>query len=246
MSQQHRPTRPGRLTALFSLALGLALLVPAAAAHAQTRPTPGEFGPLPLLDGTKSPLEIRVVNYTGGTNGEMVVDVRNPGKSKQSFQANGLYFVPGGDPEKAPQRLGAAGPFQAENDKDHSFTAAEKIDLAPGAVRRLKLQVYCIDSHRSSPTADVVFSLGKQRLPKPLRQEIDGKARALNPYKGAPAAAAPAAKSSIQSEVWAARNKKWIALDGERAAEKAAPSAPMRHPKRYRAPSPEQREVPVY
>ena len=51
---------------------------------------------LPELDNKSTDLEIRFVRYTGGTNGEMIVDVRNRGKASQTFIAESLYFVPNG------------------------------------------------------------------------------------------------------------------------------------------------------
>jgi hypothetical protein len=101
----------------------------------------------------------------------------------------------------------------------------ERLELPPGATKQVQLQVYCIDSHRASPTAKHSFHMGKKRLPRELRTEISVKAKAaLVKHRAPVAASAPAAKAEIQSDVWKARNKKWIKLDGERAAEKAAPS----------------------
>ncbi len=185
-----------------------------------------DYVPLPTLDGKAggaSGLKIRVVRYTGGVNGEMIVDVKNPGPRTAVFSAEGLYFVPDGTPEKAPQRLGAAGPFQVEPHGGASSASpqrAEKIDVPAGGEARVRLQVFCIDSHRSSPTAEHTFHVGKERLPKPLRAEISATARTtLEKYQGH----MPAAKAAIQSGVWASRDKKWIKLDGERRLEKPAP-----------------------
>jgi hypothetical protein len=50
-------------------------------------------------------------------------------------------------------------------------------------------------------------------MPKELAREIDQES-----YKaaiGAGGYAAPAAKSAVQSEVWKARDKKWLRLEGE-------------------------------
>src|SRR5438270_231841 len=42
------------------------------------------YGPLPRIDGTSSPLQMQIVGYRGGTNGEMVVKIRNPtGRARQ-------------------------------------------------------------------------------------------------------------------------------------------------------------------
>ena len=96
-----------RMTALLTCLLGLAV---ASAAGAKGP----EFGPMPMEGNKKSSLKMRVVTYQGGTNGKMMVEVKNTTQAEESFHAKGLYFVPKGDPEKAPQRLGAAGPFEAK------------------------------------------------------------------------------------------------------------------------------------
>jgi hypothetical protein len=212
--------------ALTRIAVFTALLVASAFATAKP-PTP-----LPPLEGARSQLAVRVIKYTGGVNGEMVVEVQNQGTRSEVFTAQGLYFVPDGDPDKAPQRLGAAGPFQIEGQGQPR--ALEKLPLAPKAKAQVRLQVFCIDSHRSSPTAQNSFHLGKERLPKQLRTEIDGKAKAALSQHGGRMAPA---KAAIQSEVWQARDKNWIKLDGERKQEKGprsyeqqAPRPIHRHP----------------
>jgi hypothetical protein len=184
------------------------------------------YGPLPTLDGSRSPLQMQIVGYRGGTNGEMVVKVRNPTAQPEIFTAHGLYFVPEGDPERAPQRLGAAGPFVVLSGGE--WKPAKELPIPPLGEAELRLQVFCIDSHRASPSPANAFRLGSKRLPKTLRNEIEGKAsgaimRARGDYK--------AAKSAIQSEVWGARDKKWIELDGERRNEKAGK---QRYERRYR------------
>src|SRR5262249_30070966 len=63
-----------------------------------------------------SKLEIRAVSYDGSVNGKLTVEVRNKGKSAEKFSAQGLYFVPEGNPDTAPQRLGAVGPMQMAAD----------------------------------------------------------------------------------------------------------------------------------
>ncbi len=158
-------------------------------------------------------LELRVVQYDGSTNGRLHVQVRNPAKAAQKFSAKGLYFVPEGNPDTAPQRLGAVGPMQIANDPKE----VSELEVAPGATVEVVLDVFCIDSHRSSPSPQNKFSVGVKRMPKDLAQTIEkraddavGAARA----RGA-AAPRPAAKSSIQGEVWRSRDSKWIELDGE-------------------------------
>jgi hypothetical protein len=214
--------------ALARLAVFTALLIGSAFADAKP-PTP-----LPALEGARGNLAVRIIRYTGGVNGEMVVEVQNHGSKAEVFSAQGLYFVPDGDPDKAPQRLGAAGPFQIEGQGQPRVL--EKLPLAPKAKAQVRLQVFCIDSHRGSPTAQHSFHLGKERLPKQLRNEIDTKAKAALSQHGG---RMPAAKAAIQSEVWQARDKKWIKLDGERKQEKGPsqmhPQSPRpihRHPQR--------------
>ena len=186
---------------------------------------------LPALDGVKSPLQVRIVGYDGGTNGEMRVEVTNPSKKAAAFVARGLFFVPEGDPEQAPQRLGATGPFHAPGDDK----LVERLEVEPGTTVEVRLEVFCIDSHRPSPTADSRFGLGKKRLPKNLRTEIEAKTQAtLARHKGAMPAPA---KAAIQSDVWSARDRKWVALEGERKVEKpaASPASPVhKHPMRPR------------
>jgi hypothetical protein len=190
--------------------------------------------PLPALDGARTNLAVRIIKYTGGVNGEMVVEVQNHGARSEVFSAQGLYFVPDGDPDKAPQRLGAAGPFQVVGEGQPR--SLDKLPIAPKAKAQVRLQVFCIDSHRASPTAQNSFHLGKERLPKQLRTEIDSRAKAALGRHGG---RMPAAKSAIQSEVWQARDKSWIKLDGERKQEKGpqglhnqSPRPIHRHPSR--------------
>jgi hypothetical protein len=152
-----------------------------------------------------------------------VVDVRNKGKRAATFDAKGLYFVPRGDPERAPQRLGAAGPFEQE--QQGSWERKEKVKVKPGQAMRLKLQVFCLDSHRSSPGSAQGFSVARKRLPKNLRKKISGGAQGI--LKGA--ADVPSANSAIQGHVWKTRNKKWIKLEGERKSEKSSGGTSQRH-----------------
>jgi hypothetical protein len=188
---------------------------------------------LPALDGVASPLQIEIVGYNGSTNGEMLVRVKNPSAKAATFVPRGLYFVPDGDPEQAPQRLGAAGPFSVtRNDK---VEQVEKLVIPAGATSEVSLQVFCIDSHRPSPSSATPFSLAKTRLPKQLHTQIEAQTKVALRKSGGKM---PAAKPAIQQEVWAARNKAWIKLDGERADEKAA-APPHREERR---PSPAQKQ----
>ncbi len=159
-------------------------------------------------------LEIRATTYDGSTNGRLTVEVKNPAKTAQKFSATGLYFVPEGDPDSAPQRLGAVGPMQITKADSKEQT---ELVIAAGATVEVHLDVFCIDSHRSSPSTQNVFNIGATRMPKELATAIEG--RADNAVKAKRAsgdrAPRPAAKSAIQSEVWKTRDAKWIKLDGE-------------------------------
>jgi hypothetical protein len=170
------------------------------------------FDKLPAVKGQKpSGLEIRIVQYAGSTNGAITVDVNNPSAEPQEFTAKGLYFVPQGNANQAPQRLGAVGPFQVL-----SAGGQQRVDhltIAPGATARLALDVYCIDSHRASPGPSTPFRVAKDRVPPALTKAIDDDAvSASRSYGGV---SAPAAKAKVQSEVWKNRDARWIELDGE-------------------------------
>lgn len=164
------------------------------------------------IPGSAAPVELRVAEYQGGTNGELTVDVRNSGAQPAEFDAEGLYFVPAGNPDEAPQRLGAVGPFQQR--AGSSWERKRTLALKPGEQATIKLDVYCIDSHRRSPRTGDRFHLAQTRMPKTLASEIRKNAdQAAQSVSGG--YAAPAAKASVQSEVWKARDKKWLKLDGE-------------------------------
>lgn len=158
-------------------------------------------------------LQVRAVQYDGSTNGRLHVQVHNPGKAAQKFSAQGLYFVPEGDPNTAPQRLGAVGPMQIANDGKE----LSELDVAPGATVEVVLDVFCIDSHRSSPSPLNKFNVGAKRMPKELVQTIEKRADDVVEQARArgDSAPRPAAKQSIQGEVWRSRDSKWIELDGE-------------------------------
>lgn len=218
------------ITLALALALTFALTPQAALA--------GEFVDLPPEAGKSSSMKVKFVRYTGGTNGQIVVDIKNVGKAEARFQAQGLYFVPSGDPERAPQRLGAAGPFQAQ--EQGKWTEQEKLSLKAGEVRRLKLQVFCLDSHRSSPGSDQGFSVARERLPKELRRTISKGAADIYLKSGKKM---PAAKGAIQSHVWESRNKKWLKLQGERKQEKSNKRQLQRRSQRNRIQQRIQQEV---
>jgi len=196
-----------RLFALTAICLMLAPLSASAG---------GKFVPLPAENGKSNKLKIRFVRYTGGSTGKMVIEVRNTGKSSAKFSAKGLFFVPNGNAESAPQRLGAAGPFD-----DPQGQRQEKLTLKPGQKSTLKLQVFCLDSHRSSPGKSQGFSVAKKRLPKELQRGIAGGAKGiLKKNKGK--MSFDRSNSEIQGHVWKTRNKKWIKLQGERKSEKSS------------------------
>ncbi len=174
---------------------------------------------MPKLDGSSGDLKIRWVGYKGGTNGAMIVEVKNAGAKTAKFVADGLYFVPQGDPEKAPQRLGAAGPLQIV-DGNNTRQHVESLTLKPGETRKVSLDVFCIDSHRSSPNSSTQFKVANKRMPKKLRSELKTSNQAI--YRKHKGAAAPAAKSEVQSNMWKVRDKDWVKLEGERKQEKQA------------------------
>jgi hypothetical protein len=187
------------------LSLVTAGLAPRLAAADSYRSLPAE------KTGQSTPLQVRVVQYDGNSNGVITVDVKNPTDKPQEFSAKGLYFVPQGNANEAPQRVGAVGPFQIQ--RPQGPERRDHLTVAPGATERLTLDVYCIDSHRASPGPGTSFRIAKDRVPAPLVRAIDADAtRAAAAYG---AVSAPAAKSAVQSEVWRNRDKRWIQLDGE-------------------------------
>jgi len=174
---------------------------------------------IPRMDAsnTSNGLKLRIVNYSGSTNGGMVVEVRNTSATSRTFVADGLFFVPDMHPDKAPQRLGAAGPFEVRDGKRWHHRSS--LTMAPKSTAQLRLQVFCIDSHRASPSSKTRFRLAKKRMPKKLRASIaHGTKRILRKAKKKSARAVP---SKVQDHVWETRNKKWIALEGERKTEKS-------------------------
>jgi hypothetical protein len=178
----------------------------------------GDFTPVPCLDsGDRSFLQIKVVKYTGGTTGTMVVEVRNGGPLAESFAAKGLYFVPSDvpieGPERPPQRVVAAGPFVNVKSK----TSATRVSVAPGKTMKLELRTFCLDAHRPSPRSTQSFKVATERLPADLRVKIEkGTQDILKRTKGD-----IRARMAIQSHVWRTRRAKWIKLQGERSGESA-------------------------
>lgn len=161
-----------------------------------------------------SSLEIRAVDYDGAVNGTLKVQVKNTQKTAQKFTATGLYFVPQGDPDTAPQRLGAVGPMQLATD---SKKEQASIEVPAGATVDVALDVFCIDSQRGSPSPKNVFDVGGTRMPKELSRQIETGAdeAVAAARKSGQAAPRPAAKGAIQSKVWESRDSSWVELDGE-------------------------------
>lgn len=193
---------------LRTLCVGVTLLFSLAAAASKS------FVPLPPEKPGDLPsgLQAQIVGYSGSTNGALTLDVRNPTGAPIEFAAAGLYFVPTGDPDKSPQRLGAVGSYEVQS-KEQTWKRQEKISIAPGMTVRTRLDVYCIDSHRPSPTSSTPFRLAKDRVPVDITQAIHrDSTEAAKSYGGV---AAPAAKSAVQTEVWKNRDRKWVPLDGE-------------------------------
>ena len=171
-------------------------------------PALAAFQALPPEPGAKpTGLQVRVVSYNGSTNGAITVEVKNTTTEPQEFTAAGLFFVPAMDPDKAPQRLGAVGSVRSGRDPLREAEDRSRRDV------KANLDVYCIDSHRSSPSSNTPFRIAKERLPPQLTQAIDVEAKAVAAPMGG--VSAPPAKSAVQSTVWKNRDAKWIPVEGE-------------------------------
>lgn len=207
----HRIPRSAFLARLASLTVSVAL----AAVLPSSRPAAAAadgFAKLPPAPGAKpSPLLIKIVRYEGSTNGAITIDVKNPTGEPQDFSAKGVYFVPQTNNDDAPQRLGAVGPFVLH--RGGKQERRDRLTVSPGAIERLSLDVYCIDSHRASPSSATSFRIAKDRVPENLVRAID--ADASRAAKGLGGVSAAPAKAAVQSEVWKNRDQKWIQLDGE-------------------------------
>jgi len=176
-----------------------------------------EFSPGPAMRGQRTTLKIRQVSFSGGASGQITVEVKNDGQQPQTFQARGLYFVPNGNAENAPQRVGAVGPFTVK--EGQRWVRKEQLDVPAGKTVRLRLETFCLDSHRSSPGQGQGYGVAKKRLPEQLMKENESAAHdAIKASSGN----INAAKGAIQGKVWENRNKKWIKLEGERANEKGS------------------------
>jgi hypothetical protein len=205
------------MTRMVMVVAAAALLVGLAPA-AQARKG---FARLPALGRQGQSLRIRIVGYKGG---KMHVQVRNIGATPATFKADGLYFVPEGDPARAPQRMGAAGPMEVALGGAWQRKQAHRISAR--GIATIRLDVFCLDSHRSGPSDGQAFSVARRRLPKALRRRIvEGTSRI---YSRARRAKRPA-RGAIQSYIWKTRNARWIKLQGERRREKVAPGRRFRH-----------------
>ena len=187
----------------------------------------GGFAPVPAIKGQKTTLKIRQVGFSGGASGHILVDVKNDGQQPQTFEARGVYFVPKGNAESAPQRVGAVGPFSVK--EDQKWVNKQRLEIQPGQTVRLKLETFCLDSHRGAPGQGQGYGVAKQRLPEQLMKDNESAAAdAVKASRGN----FNAAKGAIQGKVWENRNKKWIKLEGERANEKGGSSNSPRRPHR--------------
>lgn len=170
-----------------------------------------KFHPVPGSGKVNKKMKLRVVQYDGSTNGELTVEIKNTGKVAATFDAGGLYFVPDMDPAEAPQRLGAVGPMVIAEGDD--AVRKDSIKIAAGETVTVKLDVFCIDSHRSSPSSSTPFTVGKKRMPRSLARKVDAEGRKA--AKKAGGFEDDAAKGEIQGAVWKARDKDWVKLEGE-------------------------------
>lgn len=169
----------------------------------------GALQRLPAMNGKASQLQVRVVDYRSG---RLTVEIFNYGYAGQTFVPDGLYFVPTGDADSAPQRMGAAGPFAYWDAGAWKKVAGARL-LIPGRRRvRIQLEVFCLDKHRSSPRNGQPFVVASKRLPKGLRGQIISQTRSTWHRAGDRSTA----RSRTQSMIWQTRKKKWIKLQGER------------------------------
>jgi len=154
-------------------------------------------------------LQLRVMKYDGEVNGKLTVDVRNSSSHAMSFTARGLYFVPDGDPDRAPQRLGAVGPMVIGDDRK------DEVRVPAGGTVEVTLDVFCVDDHREAPTSETPYSLAAHRMPASLARSIDREAKAAADEVGDHGYGSADATEAVQEHVWKARDQKWVQLDGE-------------------------------
>lgn len=194
------------------------------------------FVPLPRLKGSgkaASKLKIKFKVYKGG---KVTAEVKNTSSRARPFHPAGVFFVPVDHPDKAPQRMGAAGPYEVYDGgawkpvtKSYKIPAGKKV--------RVRLQVFCLDHQRASPQNGQNFYVAKRRLPKKLRRKIrQGVTKALGgrrSYK-----AAPRAKGAVQAHIWNVRGRKWKKLEGEGKQEKNRDKRSHRMQRRVRRTAP--------
>jgi len=203
------------LRVLTFAVLGVALVFSSPAALADG------FVPLPSIEAQASTkayfqtsLKIRFVKFV---RGKAIVELRNDGAFKTTFKAQGLFFVPEVNPERAPQRMVAAGPFYVAS----RSTPLSSLGIAAGKKARVTLNVFCLDAHRSYPSDGQRYRIAKARLPKDLRSAISrGAATIVN------SASARQASYRLQSHIWTVRSGDWVRLEGERKSERHDKKAP--------------------
>lgn len=168
------------------------------------------FAPIPRRGGASSRLRMRILKYS---NGKMEIQVCNPTSAVVVFSPKGLYFVPAGDPRRAPQRMGAAGPF--ERYMSGRWTAASgTTEIAPYDRARLRLQVFCLDRSRRWPSDGYSFRVAAKRLPKDLANPIDSGVRRI--MKGRRSfRKAGKEKGAVQRHIWKTRAENPYQLEGE-------------------------------
>lgn len=158
--------------------------------------------------GQVQKLHIKVLGYRGW---KMEIVVTNKSHSPRSFEPNGLYFIPKGSPERAPQRLAASGPFYAKMSRKWA-RHTKGIKIPANSQQKLRLEVFCLDSHRSSPRNGQAFRLANKRLPQSLRRVFrKNSIKYMKQHKSR-----SHFRGANQSMIWRERNKKWIKLEGER------------------------------
>src|SRR6476469_2996170 len=139
---------------MHRISLGFAVLALGLAGQAFAEGRPAA---IPPIKSEPSVLKMNVIGYQGGSNGELTVEVLNPTTSPSVFNAQGLYFIPEENANNAPQRLGAVGPIRVH--QGDNWEAKETLSVPPSGSVRVKLDVYCIDSHRRAPQTGDKFHL---------------------------------------------------------------------------------------
>ena len=168
------------------------------------------FHPVPAAPDQVGSLELRVVSYGNGIHGEMEVELRNPGDAPAVFFASGLYFVPDDDGGEAPQRLGIVGGIRAGVEG----APRRAVEVAAGATRKVRFDVYCVDRWRHGPGSATTYSLAPARMPTKLLAAIDASTAPL--LTGHVGAADDRLQQQIQDLVWSMRRAVRVRLAGER------------------------------